>query len=86
MSWCPDVPLSCLCSREEAFSVSSVLASDVIHATRKDIPCIFKVELCLQHGPRPGPGPGPVLTAAAPPGHVVSAHLGSAVCVSAGAG
>ncbi|XP_074472602.1 serine/threonine-protein kinase MRCK beta isoform X2 [Sebastes fasciatus] len=29
--------------REEEFSVSSVLASDVIHATRKDIPCIFRV-------------------------------------------
>ncbi|XP_029282148.1 serine/threonine-protein kinase MRCK beta isoform X2 [Cottoperca gobio] len=29
--------------REEQFSVSSVLASDVIHATRKDIPCIFRV-------------------------------------------
>ncbi|XP_053737831.1 serine/threonine-protein kinase MRCK beta isoform X1 [Synchiropus splendidus] len=29
--------------RDEGFSVSSVLASDVIHATRKDIPCIFRV-------------------------------------------
>ncbi|XP_069028619.1 LOW QUALITY PROTEIN: serine/threonine-protein kinase MRCK beta [Embiotoca jacksoni] len=29
--------------RDEDFSVSSVLASDVIHATRKDIPCIFRV-------------------------------------------
>ncbi|XP_037305108.2 serine/threonine-protein kinase MRCK beta isoform X2 [Pungitius pungitius] len=29
--------------RDEEFSVSSVLASDVIHATRKDIPCIFRV-------------------------------------------
>ncbi|XP_043962989.1 serine/threonine-protein kinase MRCK beta isoform X5 [Gambusia affinis] len=29
--------------RDEDLSVSSVLASDVIHATRKDIPCIFKV-------------------------------------------
>ncbi|KAG7272612.1 hypothetical protein CRUP_033121, partial [Coryphaenoides rupestris] len=29
--------------RDEEFSVNSVLASDVIHATRKDIPCIFKV-------------------------------------------
>ncbi|XP_068454881.1 serine/threonine-protein kinase MRCK beta isoform X2 [Clinocottus analis] len=29
--------------REEEFSVSSVLASDVIHATRKDVPCIFRV-------------------------------------------
>uniref|UniRef100_A0A8C2X6M1 non-specific serine/threonine protein kinase n=1 Tax=Cyclopterus lumpus TaxID=8103 RepID=A0A8C2X6M1_CYCLU len=29
--------------REEEFSVNSVLASDVIHATRKDIPCIFRV-------------------------------------------
>uniref|UniRef100_A0A4W5RWL8 non-specific serine/threonine protein kinase n=1 Tax=Hucho hucho TaxID=62062 RepID=A0A4W5RWL8_9TELE len=31
--------------RDEEFSVSSVLASDVIHASRKDIPCIFRVSL-----------------------------------------
>ncbi|XP_047243925.1 serine/threonine-protein kinase MRCK beta isoform X2 [Girardinichthys multiradiatus] len=29
--------------RDEDLSVSSVLASDVIHATRKDVPCIFRV-------------------------------------------
>ncbi|KAM4529357.1 serine/threonine-protein kinase MRCK beta isoform 4-T4 [Fundulus diaphanus] len=29
--------------RDEELSVSSVLPSDVIHATRKDIPCIFRV-------------------------------------------
>uniref|UniRef100_A0A8C1F4W7 non-specific serine/threonine protein kinase n=1 Tax=Cyprinus carpio carpio TaxID=630221 RepID=A0A8C1F4W7_CYPCA len=29
--------------RDEEFSVSSVLASDVIHANRKDIPCFFRV-------------------------------------------
>ncbi|XP_051470448.1 serine/threonine-protein kinase MRCK alpha isoform X15 [Apus apus] len=29
--------------RDEEFSASSVLASDVIHANRKDIPCIFRV-------------------------------------------
>ncbi|XP_058234692.1 serine/threonine-protein kinase MRCK beta isoform X3 [Hemibagrus wyckioides] len=29
--------------RDDEFSVSSVLASDVIHATRKDVPCIFRV-------------------------------------------
>ncbi|XP_056284948.1 serine/threonine-protein kinase MRCK alpha isoform X3 [Pseudoliparis swirei] len=29
--------------RDEEFSVTSVLASDVIHASRKDIPCIFRV-------------------------------------------
>ncbi|PIO38373.1 hypothetical protein AB205_0135800 [Aquarana catesbeiana] len=29
--------------RDEEFVVSSVLASDVIHANRKDIPCIFRV-------------------------------------------
>ncbi|XP_068609872.1 serine/threonine-protein kinase MRCK beta [Brachionichthys hirsutus] len=29
--------------RDEEFSVSSVLASDVIHATRKDVPCIFRM-------------------------------------------
>uniref|UniRef100_A0A8C9DYC1 Serine/threonine-protein kinase MRCK alpha n=1 Tax=Phocoena sinus TaxID=42100 RepID=A0A8C9DYC1_PHOSS len=32
--------------RDEEFSVSSVLASDVIHASRKDIPCIFRVSMC----------------------------------------
>lgn len=32
--------------RDEEFSVSSVLASDVIHAGRKDIPCIFRVSMC----------------------------------------
>ncbi len=29
--------------RDDEFSVSSVLASDVIHASRKDVPCIFRV-------------------------------------------
>ncbi|XP_041831350.1 serine/threonine-protein kinase MRCK beta isoform X3 [Melanotaenia boesemani] len=29
--------------RDEDLTVSSVLASDVIHATRKDVPCIFRV-------------------------------------------
>ncbi|XP_007886493.1 serine/threonine-protein kinase MRCK beta isoform X1 [Callorhinchus milii] len=37
--------------RDEAFSVSSVLASDVIHATRKDIPCIFRVTTSLLSSP-----------------------------------
>lgn len=32
-------------TRDEEFSVSSVLASDVIHASRRDIPCIFRVWL-----------------------------------------
>lgn len=31
--------------RDEDFSVSSVLASDVIHANRKDLPCIFRVQV-----------------------------------------
>lgn len=35
-----------LSPRDEEFSVSSVLASDVIHASRKDIPCIFRVSTC----------------------------------------
>lgn len=37
--------------RDEEFSVSSVLASDVIHASRRDIPCIFRVRffLVFQH-------------------------------------
>lgn len=30
-------------TRDEEFSVSSVLASDVIHASRRDVPCIFRV-------------------------------------------
>uniref|UniRef100_A0A671LBG6 non-specific serine/threonine protein kinase n=1 Tax=Sinocyclocheilus anshuiensis TaxID=1608454 RepID=A0A671LBG6_9TELE len=33
--------------RDEEFSVSSVLESDVIHANRKDIPCIFRVSIFL---------------------------------------
>lgn len=40
-------------SRDEDFSVSSVLASDVIHATRKDIPCIFRVSRAFHHIIRP---------------------------------
>ncbi|XP_055088159.1 serine/threonine-protein kinase MRCK beta-like isoform X2 [Periophthalmus magnuspinnatus] len=31
--------------RDEFFSVCSVLPSDVIHAPRKDVPCIFKVQV-----------------------------------------
>ena len=31
--------------RDEEFSVSPVLPSDVIHANKKDIPCIFRVSL-----------------------------------------
>ncbi|KAM9294173.1 serine/threonine-protein kinase MRCK beta [Gastrophryne carolinensis] len=37
--------------RDEEFSVSSVLPSDVIHATRKDIPCIFRVTTSLLGAP-----------------------------------
>lgn len=29
--------------RDEEFAVTSVRESDVIHATKKDIPCIFRV-------------------------------------------
>ncbi|CAH2328550.1 serine threonine- kinase MRCK beta isoform X1 [Pelobates cultripes] len=38
--------------RDEEFSVSSVLASDVIHATRKDIPCIFRVTASFLGSPK----------------------------------
>uniref|UniRef100_A0A8C2KGS9 non-specific serine/threonine protein kinase n=1 Tax=Cyprinus carpio TaxID=7962 RepID=A0A8C2KGS9_CYPCA len=42
--------------RDEEFSVSSVLASDVIHASRKDIPCIFRVTSSTSNSPiRPVP-------------------------------
>uniref|UniRef100_A0A672RG50 non-specific serine/threonine protein kinase n=1 Tax=Sinocyclocheilus grahami TaxID=75366 RepID=A0A672RG50_SINGR len=42
--------------RDEEFSVSSVLASDVIHASRKDIPCIFRVSSSASNSPvRPVP-------------------------------
>uniref|UniRef100_A0A8D2JYW4 CDC42 binding protein kinase beta n=1 Tax=Theropithecus gelada TaxID=9565 RepID=A0A8D2JYW4_THEGE len=37
--------------RDDEFSVSSVLASDVIHATRRDIPCIFRVTASLLGAP-----------------------------------
>eukprot|EP00069_Balaena_mysticetus_P008375 bmy_05887T0 len=37
--------------RDEEFSVSSVLASDVIHASRRDIPCIFRVTASLSGAP-----------------------------------
>ncbi|XP_004698843.2 LOW QUALITY PROTEIN: serine/threonine-protein kinase MRCK beta [Echinops telfairi] len=37
--------------RDEDFSVSPVLASDVIHATRRDIPCIFRVTASLLGSP-----------------------------------
>ncbi|XP_070798199.1 serine/threonine-protein kinase MRCK beta isoform X3 [Pituophis catenifer annectens] len=37
--------------RDEEFCVSSVLASDVIHATRKDVPCIFRVTASLLGSP-----------------------------------
>lgn len=35
--------------RDEEFSVSSVRDSDVIHATKKDIPCIFRVQFQRFH-------------------------------------
>lgn len=35
--------------RDEEFSVSSVRDSDVIHATKKDIPCIFRVNFKFQY-------------------------------------
>uniref|UniRef100_A0A8C1UZF6 non-specific serine/threonine protein kinase n=1 Tax=Cyprinus carpio TaxID=7962 RepID=A0A8C1UZF6_CYPCA len=35
-------------SRDEEFSASSVLESDVIHANKKDIPCIFRVRAYMQ--------------------------------------
>ncbi|XP_053113811.1 serine/threonine-protein kinase MRCK beta isoform X4 [Hemicordylus capensis] len=37
--------------RDEDFCVSSVLAPDVIHATRKDVPCIFRVTASLLGSP-----------------------------------
>ncbi|XP_065214675.1 serine/threonine-protein kinase Genghis Khan isoform X2 [Planococcus citri] len=36
--------------RDEEFSVSSVRESDVIHATKKDIPCIFRITTSLIDG------------------------------------
>ncbi|XP_012250949.2 serine/threonine-protein kinase Genghis Khan isoform X1 [Athalia rosae] len=37
--------------RDEEFSVSSVRDSDVIHATKKDIPCIFRITTSLMEPP-----------------------------------
>lgn len=36
-------PVCLFVARDDEFAVSSVLASDVIHATRRDVPCIFRV-------------------------------------------
>ena len=33
----------CACCRDEEFSAAAVSPSDVIHANKKDIPCIFRV-------------------------------------------
>ncbi|XP_065345680.1 serine/threonine-protein kinase Genghis Khan isoform X4 [Cloeon dipterum] len=44
----PSVHVSLLLDmRDEDFSVSSVRDSDVIHATKKDIPCIFRITTSL---------------------------------------
>uniref|UniRef100_A0A4W5PJS8 non-specific serine/threonine protein kinase n=1 Tax=Hucho hucho TaxID=62062 RepID=A0A4W5PJS8_9TELE len=48
--------------RDEEFSVSSVLASDVIHASRKDIPCIFRVT-ASQLSPSPSHKPSILILA-----------------------
>jgi serine/threonine-protein kinase MRCK len=37
--------------RDEEFAVSSVRDSDVIHATKKDIPCIFRVSVAAVEFP-----------------------------------
>ncbi|CAB4026637.1 serine threonine- kinase MRCK alpha-like [Paramuricea clavata] len=37
--------------RDPEFSVSSVLASDVIHANKKEIPCIFRLTCCQTSPP-----------------------------------
>ncbi|GFQ66782.1 hypothetical protein TNCT_341541, partial [Trichonephila clavata] len=37
--------------RDEDFSVNSVLESDVIHANRKDIPCIFRITTSMMDPP-----------------------------------
>jgi hypothetical protein len=47
----PSVHVSLLLDmRDEDFSVSSVRDSDVIHATKKDIPCIFRVCVSFEVG------------------------------------
>uniref|UniRef100_A0A8D2LB78 Non-specific serine/threonine protein kinase n=1 Tax=Varanus komodoensis TaxID=61221 RepID=A0A8D2LB78_VARKO len=38
-------------ARDEQFSVAPVLASDVIHASSKDVPCIFRVTASQLHSP-----------------------------------
>lgn len=37
-----------LCCRDEEFSVDTVSESDVIHANKKDIACIFRVAILSQ--------------------------------------
>ncbi|XP_069500840.1 serine/threonine-protein kinase MRCK alpha-like isoform X2 [Ambystoma mexicanum] len=40
---CPVAVMQVIDMRDEQFSVSAVLASDVIHASSKDVPCIFRI-------------------------------------------
>lgn len=48
----PTIGIACILDmRDEEFAVSSVLESDVIHASKKDIPCIFRVTTSLLNPP-----------------------------------
>lgn len=33
--------------RDPEFAVTGVRESDVIHAAKKDVPCIFRVRICM---------------------------------------
>ena len=48
------ITLSCIHHRDEHFSVNDVTESDVIHASPRDIPCIFRITTSMIGDPKEG--------------------------------